>query len=133
MSQLTIVEAFSDLPDNRRTAGQPHQQALCLALFTIALSAGNRVFLAIGDWLSAYHDELIALFDPPPERIPSYSTIQQALLRIEYQAYFACLSRFFGIQPQVGETIATDGKVLQGSYERGREAPEVDSHLRLFW
>lgn len=29
MSQLAIVEAFADLPDTRRTAGQRHTQALC--------------------------------------------------------------------------------------------------------
>jgi hypothetical protein len=34
MSQLAIVEAFADLPDIRRKAGQRHHQALCLALFT---------------------------------------------------------------------------------------------------
>lgn len=128
MSQLAIVEAFKDLPDNRRTAGQRHQQALCLALFTLAVSAGNKGFLAIGDWLSAYHDELVALFNPPKGRIPSYSTIRRALLRIDYSDYAACLCRFFGIQPRAGETIATDGKVLRGSYERGSDGPEVDSH-----
>ncbi|PZV10340.1 MAG: ISAs1 family transposase, partial [Leptolyngbya sp.] len=37
MPQLAIVEAFADLPDTRRTAGQRHQQALCLALFTLAV------------------------------------------------------------------------------------------------
>lgn len=39
MSQLPIVEAFADLPDTRRTAGQRHTQALCLALFTLAVAA----------------------------------------------------------------------------------------------
>lgn len=62
MFQLALVEAFSDLPDTRRTAGQRYTQALCLALFTLAVVAGNRGFLAIGDWLSAYHDELVVLF-----------------------------------------------------------------------
>ena len=37
MSTLAIVEAFSDLPDARRGAGRRHQQALCLALFTLAV------------------------------------------------------------------------------------------------
>jgi hypothetical protein len=41
MSQLAIVEAFADLADTRRTAGQRHTQALCLALFTLAVAAGN--------------------------------------------------------------------------------------------
>jgi hypothetical protein len=113
MSQLAIVEAFADLPDTRRTAGQRHSQALCLALFTLAVAAGNRGFLAIGDWLRAYHNELVALFTPPKGRLPSYSTIRRALLRLDYSVYSACLSRFFEIQPLPGETIATDGKVLQ--------------------
>lgn len=128
MSELAIVEAFADLPDSRRSAGQRHHQALCLALFTLAVVAGNRGFLAIGDWLRAYHDELVGLFAPPKGRLPSYSTIRRALLRIEYPAYSACLSRFFGVQPLPGETVATDGKVLRGSYEANSDDPTVESH-----
>lgn len=128
MSQLAIVEAFTALPDTRRTAGQRHTQALCLALFTLSVTAGNRGFLAMGDWLWAYHDELVAMFAPPKGRLPSYSTIRRTLLRLDYRDYSACLSRFFGIQPLPGETIATDGKVLRGSYEAISDDPTVDSH-----
>ncbi len=128
MSELAIIEAFSELTDSRRSAGKRHQQALCLALFTLAIVAGNRGFLAIGDWLKAYRNELITLFQPPKERIPSYSTIRRVLLEIDYPAYSACLSRFFGIQPLPGETIALDGKVLRGSYEAISDDPSVDSH-----
>jgi hypothetical protein len=128
MSQLAIVEVFADLCDTRRTAGQRHQQALCLALFTLAVAAGNRGFLAIGDWLKAYQVELVALFQPPKDRLPSYSTIRRALLRLDYREYAARLSRFFGIEPLPGETIAVDGKVLRGSYEAISDDPSVDSH-----
>ena len=75
MSELTIIEAFADLPDTRRKAGQRHTQPLCLALLSV--TAGNRRLLAIGDWLKAYHDELVALFAPPKGELPSYSTIRQ--------------------------------------------------------
>lgn len=128
MSQLAIVEVFADLCDTRRTAGQRHQQALCLALFTLAVAAGNRGFLAIGDWLRAYHDELVVLFQPAKERLPSYSTIRRTLLRLNHQEYSARLSRFFGIQPLAGETIATDGKVLRGSYQTASSSSSLDSH-----
>ncbi len=78
----------------------------------MAIVAGNRGFLAIGDWLKAYRNQLITLFQLPKERILSYSTIRRVLLEIDYQVYSACLSRFFGIQPLPGETIiALDGKV----------------------
>jgi hypothetical protein len=128
MSQLAIVEAFMNLPDTRRTAGQRHKQALCLALFTLAVTAGNRGFLAIGDWLRAYKTELIELFEPAKERLPSYSTIRRTLLRLTEQDYSACLAKFFGIEPLAGETIAVDGKVLRGSYESISHDPKVDSH-----
>ena len=128
MSQIAIVQAFTGIPDTRRTAGQRHDQALCLALFTLGVAAGNRGFLAIGDWLKAHHDQLVALFEPAKQRLPSYSTIRRTLLRLEYQVYSGCLSKFFGIQPLPSETIALDGKVLRGSYECPSDDPAVDSH-----
>jgi DDE_Tnp_1-associated len=128
MTQLAIVEAFADLPDTRRTAGQRHQQAVCLALFTLAVAAGNRGWLAIGDWLKAYQAELVELFAPPKARLPSYSTIRRTLLRLEYPVYSGCLARFFGITPLPGETLAVDGKVLRGSYEAISDDPSVNSH-----
>ncbi|NEO88519.1 MAG: transposase family protein [Spirulina sp. SIO3F2] len=79
------------------------------------MAAGNRGFLAMGDWLKTYHEKLVKLFKPPKGRLPPYSTIRRTLLRIDYQAYSGCLSKFFGIKPRPGETIATDGKFLRGS------------------
>ena len=86
MSEIAIVEVFKDLRDPRRKEGKRHQQTLCLALFTLAVSAGNRGFLAIGDWLKSYKAELIEIFAPPKLRLPSYSTIRRVLLNVDYQA-----------------------------------------------
>ena len=83
----------------------------------MAIAAGNKGFLAIGDWLKAYQDELITLFQPPKNRLPSYSTIRRVLLHLDYREYSVRLARFFEIEPLPGETIATDGKVLRGSYQ----------------
>lgn len=126
MKTIAIVEAFKELPDGRRAEGKRHEQALCLALFTLAVSAGNRGFLAIGDWLESYKGELIKMFAPPKLKIPSYSTIRRVLLNVDYRAYSACLAKFFEIQPKTGEMIAVDGKVLRGSYQY--DNPNSDSH-----
>lgn len=128
MSSVAIVEAFRELPDLRRTAGLRHDQALCLALFTLAIAAGCRGFLSIQDWLSSYRSELLALFMPPKERLPSYSTIRRVLLELDYEAYSRCLAAFFQIEPKEGETIAVDGKVLRGSYNLDSPASIAESH-----
>lgn len=117
MSQIAIIEAFAELEDPRRRAGQRHTLALCLALFTMAVAALNKGFLAIGDWILSYQDQLIDLLKPQKNRLPSYSTVRRALLHIDFERYSACLALFFNVQPADGETIGLDGKVLKGSYQ----------------
>ena len=116
MCQIAILETFAGLEDPRRRAGQRHTLPICLALFTLALTAGNRGFLAIGDWMTSYREQLIDLLKPSKNRLPSYSTIRRALLHINYEQYSKCLAKFFEVRPNFGETIGVDGKVLKGSY-----------------
>jgi hypothetical protein len=126
--RIEILEAFADLPDVRHSSGKRHQMALCLALFTLAVTAGNRGFIAIGDWLKSYRRELIELFHPPKHRLPSYSTIRRVLLSLDYQTYSAALARFFDVEPLPGETLAMDGKVLRGSYQLETDNPDSPPH-----
>jgi hypothetical protein len=81
MSQIAILEVFADLPDVRRGQGRRHSIALCVSIFTLAVTAGNQGFLAIGDWIDSYHEQLKQIF--AVERLPSYSTIRRVLLKID--------------------------------------------------
>lgn len=114
MSEIAILDVFAEIPDLRRKQGTRHTLQLCLALFTLAVAAGNRGFLAIGDWLKCYGQQLKKLFGV--ERLPSYSTIRRTMLKLDYEDYSARLARFFEIAPLAGETIGLDGKVLRNSY-----------------
>jgi len=126
--RIEILAVFADLPDVRQASGKRHQMTLCLALFTLAVTAGNRGFLAIGDWLNSYRQDLLELFQPPKQRLPSYSTIRRVLLNVDYQAYSAALARFFAVAPLAGETLAVDGKVLRGSYQLETDNPDSPPH-----
>ncbi len=57
-----------------------------------------------------------------------YSTIWRTLLHIDYKQYSGCLARFFDVQPQIGETIALDSKVLRGFYQIENDNPNCESH-----
>jgi DDE_Tnp_1-associated len=131
MSTLAIIEAFRDLPDTRRGAGRRHDHALCLALFTLAISAGCRGFISISDWLHSYRADLLVLFAPAKNRLPSYSTIRRVLLTLDYKAYSLCLAKFFEIAPMRGETIALDGKVLRSSYNVDTPASTTESYRAI--
>lgn len=126
MSEIALLDVFEGMPDGRRKQGTRHSLQLCLALFTLAVAAGNRGFLAIGDWLKCYSRQLKELFGV--ERLPSYSTIRRTLLEVDYEEYSARLARFFEITPQAGETIGLDGKVLRGSYLLEEDNPHCEPH-----
>jgi DDE_Tnp_1-associated len=126
VSEIAIIDAFSGMSDHRRKQGRRHSLQLCLALFTLAVVAGNHGFLAIGDWLKSYTEELKELFEV--KRIPSYSTIRRALLGLDYEEYSYRLANFFEIKPSAGETLAVDGKVLRGSYLLSEDNPYCEPH-----
>lgn len=128
MQQAAILEVFSDLSDQRQASGKRHPLSLCLALFTMAVVAGNHGFLAIGDWLESYREQLLEIFQPEKGRLPSYSTIRRVLLTIDNGEYAKRLAQFFVVTPQVGETIAVDGKVLRGSYQVASDASTLEPH-----
>jgi hypothetical protein len=107
MNDIAILEAFSGMPDHRRKQGRRHSLQLCLALFTLAVVAGNQGFLAIGDWLESYSQQLKELFRV--ERLPSYSTLRRTLLELDYEDYSARLASFFEIAPIEGN----QGKLYQ--------------------
>ncbi|MBD2412232.1 hypothetical protein H6H01_16065 [Nostoc calcicola FACHB-3891] len=92
------------------------------------MAAGNKGFLAIGDWISSYHEQLIELFKPAKNRLPSYSTVRRTLLYINHEQYSVCLAKFFNVQPACGETIGKKSKVLKGSYQIEDDNPNSDSH-----
>ena len=94
-----------------------------------ASRAGNQGFLAIGDWLKSYSEELKELFGV--KRLPSYSTIRRALLGLDYEDYSARLANFFEIKPLAGETLALDGKVLRGSYLISETNPYCEPHKAI--
>jgi hypothetical protein len=69
MKEIAILKTFAGIPEGRRKQGTRHSLQLCLALFTLAVVAGNQGFLALGDWLKAYNQQLKELFEV--ERLPS--------------------------------------------------------------
>lgn len=91
---IEILAAFSEISDARHSLGKRYHIALCLALFTLAIAAGNQGFLAIGDWLKSYQAELTELFNPLKRRLPSYSTIRRVLLTLDYpKSYVAAADK----------------------------------------
>lgn len=83
------MEVFSDLPDARRGAGQRHQQALCLSLFTLAICTGCGGFIAIDGWLESYRAELLASYANSARPLTVLQHYQRVLPELAYKSYSA--------------------------------------------
>ncbi len=126
MPEIAILKAFEGIPDYRRKQGTRHSLQLCLALFTLAVAAGNQGFQAIGDWLKYHRTELTHLLGV--KSLPSYSALRRVLLMVDYQVYGQKLSHFFELKPTEGETVSLDGKTLKGSYLVQANNPNSQPH-----
>ncbi|WP_375512004.1 ISAs1 family transposase [uncultured Nostoc sp.] len=57
--------------------------------------------------------------------------MRRALLHVDYEDYSVCLSKFFNVQPNSGETVGKKSKVLKGSYQIENDNPKSDSHRAI--
>ena len=126
--RLSETDVQTSYSGSLRSIGRSSPSCRSAALTSVVFGARNQGFLAIGDWLRSYHEQLLDWFNPPKGRLPSYSTIRRVLLNVDYQDYSRCLAEFFQISPEVGETVAMDGKVLKGSYLREDDNLHCDPH-----
>jgi predicted transposase YbfD/YdcC len=135
MSEFTILNAFAELDDSRHSQGKRHSQALCLALFVLAITAGNKGFNAMGDWLYSNYIKfcvLLKYLDCHPSGQPfrrlTASTVRRVVIDLDSAQFEKILQQFFTVELGPLQTIALDGKVLQGSYERNSEPPYDNIH-----
>ena len=99
------------MPDHRRKQGRRHSLSLCLALFTIAVLAGNRGFISIGHWLKLHDQQLKELFEV--KSLPSYSTVRRALDNLDYKDYSCRLAQFFNTDLMEEKDIETHNRFLE--------------------
>lgn len=107
-------------PSCRTTSYSSTVQAHCLLR---AIAAGNKGFWQWETGWQATASSWLTWVKPPKNRLPSYSTLRRALLHTNYEQYCVCLTKFFDVQPNPGETIGLDGKVLKGSYQLEDDNP----------
>ena len=126
MRVKSLREAFESLHDPR----EPYRYPLSgvLTLICLATMCGCHEVRAIARWGKHYRWELAERLGFPREKMPSFSTVQDALNRVNDEVLSQVIGRWgdemlraYGHQGLQG--IAIDGKTLRGS--RTDEVPAV--------
>lgn len=111
---LNLVDYLSKVPDNRRGAGQRHNQVLVLLLVIMSTMSGYYGYRAIGDFIKRNHKELLAHFKPHKGRLPSFDTVRRILMVIDFKELSEQFQQWANSRVQLGKAdwISLDGKVI---------------------
>lgn len=105
------------LPDNRRKAGQRHEQPFVLMLVLMAMMSGYHGYRAIGDFIKRNESGLLKYFKPKKDRLPSFYTIRRVLQGLDFQrlgeAFYEWASQYTELPKDVW--LHVDGKAIKGT------------------
>jgi predicted transposase YbfD/YdcC len=130
-----LLAHLSAVPDPRKRRGVRHAVATVLAIAAVAVVAGARSFVAIGEWVAdASEEALIALGvrrDPVTgaHQPPDEATVRRVLNRVDADALDTAVGMWLSATPRPSvladrprlRALAVDGKTLRGSGKPGAQ------------
>ena len=91
MFSKNLYERFKDLNDFRRGQGKVHKLELVLLIVTMSMMSGYIGIRATGDFIERNRKDLLDLFKPKNDKLPSFQTISRVLQCLN----FANLNKIF--------------------------------------
>lgn len=114
-----LYDRLETLPDFRRAEGKRHELRLALIIVIMAIMSGYGGLRPIEDFIKKNRKELLKLFRPNKDRLPSRSTITRILENVDFNDLNKIVTDWFGTQVgtklAVNEWLAADGKAIGGT------------------
>lgn len=120
-SPSALLTAFASVPDHRRRQGIRFALSAILALATAAILSNHLSVLAIAEWGSSQHHNLLRALGFPDGVTPHQSTIQRLFSKLSPDHLSAALSNYCATSsPTVGRPRGSQGVAIDGKAQRGR-------------
>lgn len=115
--QDNLFSLLSDLEDFRRGQGRMHPLPMVLTIFTMATMSGFNGFRPTGDFIKKHKQELIKLFKPKNDRLPSFQTIARILENIDFDKLTEIFHSWASSRVLIrkSEWCSLDGKAIGGT------------------
>lgn len=112
---MSLIEHLKQVRDFRT---QPRYELwVVLLLVIMGTMSGGTSYRALAEFVERHQAQLLEVMELPHNRLPSYSTIRQVLVRINFEslttAFNAWATEVIDLQP--GEQLAVDGKSIKAS------------------
>jgi hypothetical protein len=113
----SIVDFLSELPDNRRKAGQRHDQAFILLLVLMGTMGGYHGYRSIGDFIKRNAAALLTCFKPAKGRLPSFYTVRRVVQGLDFKVLSESFYQWAiqHVDLSKNDWLHIDGKAIKGT------------------
>jgi DDE_Tnp_1-associated/Transposase DDE domain len=113
---LSLVDVFTTIPDPRSPRGKVYPLTAVLNLLAVAMLAGMRSLEAVAQFGREHGRPLAHALGFRSHKTPCKASLSNLLRRLDVTALERALARWVQARcPDLGDTLAIDGKALRGS------------------
>ena len=122
----SLLDAFATVEDPRRRQGVRFTLASILALAVAAILSNHLSVLAIAEWGSRQHVDLLGALGFQNAVTPHQSTIQRLFAKLNPDSLSTALERHFAASCPAGGERGSQGVAIDGKAQRGRLSFDPD-------
>lgn len=118
--QDNLFELLSELKDHRRSEGRMHELRFVVLLVIMSSMSGFSGVRATGDFIKKNKKDLIKIFKPKNNRLPSRQTVGRVMQNIDFNELIKIFHKWSAnyIEIKDGEWISIDGKAIRGTVSK---------------
>lgn len=127
-----LYRKLSQLADVRREQGKRHSVKLVIIIVILGIMNGYDGYRAVGDFIIRNRDELVSIFKPKKDRLPSFSTVRRVMGKIDFDELCNIFEGWTNSNIIITEKewISLDGKSISGTFPE--EAHKFVNLVSLF-
>lgn len=112
-----LYHEFSKMRDLRRAQGRSHVLPMVLMIITMAIMNGYTGQRAMGDFVKRNRKDLLKLFKPKRDKLPSYHTLARVLTSMKFEDLIIVFSKWADNYEKIkkGTVCSIDGKAIGGT------------------
>lgn len=126
-----LYSLLSQLPDYRQSSGKRHELRLVLIIAIMSIMSGYAGIRGMGDFTEKNRQELLKIFRPDKDRLPSRQTVGRVLQHIDFDRlndiFHKWAIRYVKIKDK--EWISIDGKAIGSTV--GSDVPGFQKFVNL--
>ena len=115
--QHNLIDKLIAIKDPRRREGRLHDLVFVLIIVIMATMSGYYGYRAIGDFIKRNRKDLLFIFKPPKDRLPTFDTVRRIMLSIDFdelsQIFYDWSIDYASIKKS--DWLSIDGKAIRGT------------------